>query len=326
MPGTDSERSRMTGAGPARPLDFVFVLRPALLAPLWIFFAQGARLAAKRGWWFDTVFVPGAVEWLGLLSITGILAGAYLLNQIVDVETDRLNNKLFFLPRGIIGIRAAWFELGLVWLVALGVAVWLGGPHIRVSAAALAISVTYSASPVRAKSRAILDIVWNAAGFGLVGALAGFATRPASSSSPLPVLSLLSYAAAVGGVTASTIVLDRDGDRQAGLRTTAVALGGRVTSLVGLLLLTVAVLLGLAAMDPVAVGGSVVSLALALRAHRRMDRASRVSANQLGVAAFALGASVFSPYLLVLLVGVVAASRAYYRRRFGFSYPGPESN
>ncbi len=323
-----TERSRDTGIGPARPFDFVFLLRPALMVPLWIFFAQGARLASHRGWWFETVVFPGVREWLGLLAITGILGGGYLLNQIVDIETDRLNDKLFFLPRGIISGRSARVELAIVWIAAIAVALVLGTPFLWVAVAALALSVTYSSRPVRAKTRGGLDVVWNSVGFGLTAVLAGLAATRAPGAHLVTggaVWSLVSYAAAVAGVTASTIVLDRDGDRRTGLRTTAVVIGERATSLLGVALLASAFAFGLIANDIVAVTGSAVSFALAVRAHRRADRASRIGANQLGVAAFAFAASVFSPYLLVLLVIVTLGSRLYYRRRFGLVYPGPDS-
>ncbi len=337
---TSSERLRETGVGPAQPLDFVFVLRPVLMIPLWVFFAQGARLASHRGWLFETVLFPNVGEWLGILSITGILGGGYLLNQMVDVETDRINAKLFFLPRGIISMRAAAVELAVIWLVSLTVAFQLGAGFIWTALAALAFSVTYSAGPIRAKSRVGADVLWNAAGFGLVAALAGVAASRAAGVSPMtgtpaagmllgsvsgPALwSIGSYVAAVGGVTASTIVLDREGDERAGLRTTAVALGERGASLVGVLLLAAAAALGLLARDAVAVGGAFIALAFAVRAHARGDRASRIRANQLGVAAFGLFAALFSPYVLVLAALVVLGSRRYYRGRFGFAYPGPE--
>ncbi len=251
-----SERLRETGVGPAQPLDFVFMLRPALLVPLWIFFAQGARLVSHRGWLFDRVLLPGVGEWLGLLSISGILAGGYLLNQMVDVETDRLNDKLFFLPRGIITMRAAAFELMLVWFVSLAAALPLGSGFLWMAFAALAFSVTYSAGPLRAKARAGIDVLWNAAGFGLVAALAGVAATRGPLWGALPASALWSigsYAAAVAGVTASTIVLDREGDERSGLRTTAVVVGERGTSLAGVLLLAAAAAMGLFARDPVAV-------------------------------------------------------------------------
>ncbi|MCD4690872.1 UbiA family prenyltransferase, partial [bacterium] len=176
MPGTEKTRSRMGVEGPARPLDFVFILRPAVIVPLWIFFAQGARLPSQSGWAFRIVVLPSAVEWMALASITGILAGAYLLNQLLDIETDRLNDKLFFLPRGIISVRAAWIELVIIWCGAAGLASALSLASRWAALAAFAFSVTYSAPPVRAKSRVGLDVLWNAIGFGLAGTLAGLTT------------------------------------------------------------------------------------------------------------------------------------------------------
>jgi len=312
-----------TGAQRTRPCDLLFVLRPALMVPLWLFYTLGARLSSHEGWRFEVVLLPSAREWLGLLAMTAILGGGYLLNQMVDVETDRLNDKLFFLPRGIISMRTAGVELAVVWVLGLSVAWTLGLEFLRVALAAVAVSLTYSAEPVRAKARAGLDVLWNAIGFGLLAALGGAAATGALPGGDA-LWSVGSYAAAVAGVTASTVVLDREGDERAGLRTTAVALGETRTSLIGVLLLAAALGLALVARAPAAGVAALAALGLALVAHVRGDRAARVRSIQLGVGAFALSASFYSPYLLVLAVLVTLASRAYYRRRFGFVYPGPE--
>ncbi len=333
---------RLNGGGPpARPLDFVFLLRPALMVPMWVFVAQGARLPSAVSWGFEVRLVPGAGEVLALLAMTGVLGGAYILNQIVDIESDRVNSKLFLLPRGIISRRAAILELAVSWTVGLLAALLLGPWFAGLAAAALLISVTYSLRPIQAKARPGLDILWNALGFGCVATLCGLAvTRLGAgaetgawsigAATVLPVAaanatwSVAAYATAVAGVTASTVIPDREGDERGQLRTTAVVLGDRMTSLLSVVLLAGATLLGVAARDPVAAGASGVACVAAVIAHRSGRREVRVRLNQVAVAAYALLAGVFSPYLLALVAAVTLGSRAYYRRRFGFAYPGPD--
>lgn len=314
MPGPGVERS------PLRPLDYVFVLRPTVLVGMWVFYFWGAYLASRETGAAFPLLVPTARVFAGFLSMSAALAGGCLLNQIADVETDRVNEKLFFLPRGIISMRAAVAELAVVWVLAAALALPLGLHFVLVLCASLLLNYTYSAPPVRAKSRFPLDMLWNGLGFGLVSSAAGWA---AVAQLELSVLWVgLVYTVAVAGVTASTTVLDVDGDRAADLRTTAVVLGRDRASALTLWLIALAAAAGWFLMDPLAIFGSVLSLPALLLAHRTGERRHRIIANQVMVALFLVVASCRAPYLLALLAVVYFGSRAYYRARFGFSYPG----
>ncbi len=315
----------MTNAGATRsrlrPFDFVFVLRPATIVPLWIFFVAGTRLAAGEYDLELSLLLPPRGVVLGLLSMTALLAGGYLLNQIRDIETDRRNEKLFFLPRGLISVRAAWTELAVLWVLAGLLAVPLTVEFRWVLAAAFVLALTYSAPPVTAKARAPLDLVWNGLGFGAVAVVAGWATvAPLSDAIVLPALS---YTLAVAGITASTTIPDIPGDVALSLRTTGAVLGKGRTSLLAVVLLAAAALAGAAARDVLGLFGPAVSLPLLLRAHRTGSRAHRVTANQAAVAVFALIVGARAVYLPALVAAIVLLSRAYYRARFGITYPGP---
>lgn len=300
-----------------RALDFVFILRPAALVPLWLFFFRGVSLATGG----RMVVVPSARAITGLCSMTAALGGCYLLNQIRDIETDRLNDKLYFLPRGIVSVRSAWIELGVLWIGAALLAIPLSSEFAWLLAAAVALSWTYSAPPLSAKTVAPLDLIWNGLGFGLVGAAAGWAcVAPLTSDVMLPAVS---YALAVSGVIASTTILDVEGDRALGMRTTAAALGEKGTSLAAVALVVAGGVAGVAARDLVGVAGPLAALPLLIVAHVRGTRKLRVAANQFAVLAFVLAVGVGSPVILVLTAAVVLASRLYYRARFSVAYPGP---
>jgi len=302
-----------------RALDFVFALRPTVVVGMWVFFFAGAALAARATGQQFSLRAPSGPVLLGFLSMTAALGGGCLLNQITDVETDRVNEKLFLLPRGIISTRAAWTELAVVWAAAVALALTLA-PHFRmVLGASLLLNLTYSAPPVRAKSRVPLDMLWNGLGFGLASTAAGWATLAPLDARVLPVG--LAYTLAVAGVTASTTVPDVEGDRAAGMRTTAAVLGERGASVLTLVLVALAALAGAALRDSLALFGPLLSLPLLIRAHVTGVRTHRVEADQWMVAAFVVVASFRAPYLLVLLALVYFGSRWYYRARFGVTYP-----
>jgi 4-hydroxybenzoate polyprenyltransferase len=304
-----------------RPLDFIFLLRPAVMVPLWLFLVHGARLASRPESLWSPTLLPSLRTTLALVSMSCMLGGAYILNQIADIESDRLNDKLFLLPRGIISVRAARLELVVVWILALVAAFALPVRFAVVLAASLLLSLTYSNRPVRAKARAPLDLLWNAIGFGALGAAGGWTAAGATLGAH--ALPALSYVLAVAGITASTTIPDLEGDEATGLSTTVSLLGKNATSLLALILLTSAAIAGMIAREPVAVFGSLLSLPGLARAHASGRREDRTSANQIAVIVFALLVCIWSPYLLVMLGAVFGASRVYYRRRFGISYPGP---
>ena len=304
-----------------RPLDFLFIVRPAALVPLWVFFVYGARLAGRRASGPGFALLPSRETALGLFAMTAILAGGYILNQIRDVETDRANDKLFFLPRGIVSVRAAAIEMLVLWAAGLCATLVLPGSFGWWAAAAFVLSVTYSAPPVSAKSRFPLDLIWNGLGFGLVGAGAGWTIV----SPPTATMWLLgaSYALSVAGIIASTTVLDVEGDRAQGLRTAAVVLGTRGAGSAAVAALVLAAVLGGIGRDVLGLAAPLLSVPLLIVARRSEARRDRIVANQLAVVAFAIIAGGQAPYLLVLLAAVYFGSRAYYRARFGFAYPGP---
>jgi 4-hydroxybenzoate polyprenyltransferase len=314
-----------TTAFPLHILDYVFLMRPAAMVPLWVFFLVGARAGsdsaggASRAW-----LTPGPAI-LGLAAASAILGGGYVLNQIRDIETDRANRKLFLLPDGLVSLRAAWIELAAVWLAGCVIAVFLPVGFRILTGVALVVNLTYSAGPVPAKSRFPLDLIWNGLGFGLMAFAAGWATCAPMSARAF--LAGLPYGMAVAGVIASTTIPDEKGDRLLGLRTSVVALGERGTSVLSICLLGAAAVSGLLLREPVAVLGSFLSMPLLVRAHVTRARRDRVLADQAAVGGFALVASFRAPLILLLIATAYLASRAYYGARFDLTYPeiGPRA-
>ncbi len=303
-----------------RPLDFVFLLRPTSLVPLWIFQLAGAWEGARAlGVPFPALGAPPTVL-LGLASMTLLLAGGYVLNQIFDRESDRANRKLFFLADGIISARAAWLELGVLWVVAGLLSFWLPPAFRWALLANLLLNVTYSAPPARFKARPFVDLAWNGLGFGMTAFAAGWSCMgPLGPGWYLPGLA---YTLAIAGVIASTTIPDISGDSVEGYRTTGVVLGERRTSLLAMVLLAAAAGVGWFADSVLGFFGPLLSLPLMIRAHATRRRGDRITADQVSVAVFALMAGARVPLLLALLALVYFGSRAYYRARFDIAFPG----
>jgi chlorophyll synthase len=285
-------------------LDLLFAIRPLVLVPAWSFFLLGAA-AAPDG--------PG-LPWLRLALFTLAMIGVHLVNQIVDLESDRINDKGLFLQRGIFTPRqyaaAAVASLGL----AVGAAVATGQAPMRL-AAAVGLGLAYSVPPVRLAARAGLDLLANAAGYGLLAPWLG-----AGDSAP-PAAFLASTTLAVAAVFVHTTLLDLEGDRRTAKQTIGVRLGPGRSRVLAVLLAALAAaaafaganrVLGLAA-ALLAVG----SAAAALRAAGVSSRSVCVGATAL----YTLAAAAVWPLYAAVVLGLAVATRSYYARRFKLRYP-----
>lgn len=302
-----------------RALDYVFLTRPTSLLPLWTFLLAGARAAsASHGSDLPVLFPPLTVL-IALVSMTGILSGGFIINQIRDADADRLNRKCFLIPEGLVSIKAAWIEFAVLWAAAFALAALLPARFLWVLLGSAFLAVTYSAPPVRAKARFPLDLVWNALGFGLLATTAGWTAiaRPGADT----LLLGASYGLATAGVIASTTIPDIPGDAGLSVRTTGVVLGESRTSALAIVLVAGAAFVGGIARDALGLFAPLLSLPLLIRAHATRKRADRVAANQVAVAVFAVIVGVRLPYLLILFALVYVGSRLYYRARLGLTYP-----
>jgi 4-hydroxybenzoate polyprenyltransferase len=302
-----------------RVLDYVFLLRPTSLLPLWTFLLAGARAASAAAGSDLPVLYPPLTVLVALASMTAILSGGFIINQIRDAEADRINRKCLLIPEGVIAVRAAWVEFAVLWASALALALMLPGRFLWVIVGSAALAVTYSAPPLRAKARFPLDLVWNALGFGVLATAAGWAALAPPTAAML--LQGASYGLATAGVIASTTIPDIPGDARLSVRTAGVVLGERSTSVLSIVLVASAAVVGGVARDALGLFGPLLSLPLLVRAHATLKRSDRIAANQVAVAVFALIVGVRLPYLLLLFALVYLASRLYYRARFDLTYP-----
>lgn len=314
-------------------LDRLFLLRPMLLAPVWAAFALGTRAARVERDAGGALLGAAAVElrWLpslhealsaGCLSL--VVSALYVVNQMVDREVDAANRKLFILPLGLVGPRAAGLQSLLLLALAAALAGWRLAPAERaLLALAAAVGWVYSVPPLRLKARAGWDVAANAAGYGTVSFLLGWrasgsALDPAAAARSVPL------AFAAGALFLLSTLEDREGDRRAGLSTSGVTLGERGTRRWTLLLAAAALASALALGDaPVLLWGA-LAVPLYVRLLRRGGLARGFSLNQVCGRWLVLLAVPGCAALLPLLLLAHAGARAYYRRRFAFPYPRSE--
>ncbi len=306
-------------SGPARIPDYIFLLRPMILIPVWTFYLLGAW----HGRNVSGTHIPPFRFFMGLVSFTALLGAIYVINQISDRETDLKSGKLFLLSHSIITRKAALLETALLVSLsaALGIIFMPAGFNIVLLLGFL-LGLAYSVEPVRLKRRPLLDVLANALGNGALNTLAGWT----AAGAPLEGLqALIPYPIAVASVHLTTTLADIGGDSESGLRTSGVVLGPRKGIALAVGLMAAAVAAASALDNRPAFYASLISLPIFLIPARSSKREHIDSSILLPAKAatliFSVTAGFLFPLYIPFLAVVVFGTRLYYRKRFGIVYP-----
>jgi 4-hydroxybenzoate polyprenyltransferase len=276
--------------------DYFFILRPLILIPCWNFLLIGSYLAQGKGGFTVEII-------LGLIIYTFIMGGVYILNQIMDIETDRINKKLFLLSEGYIPIKYAYIEMVVLWILA----------------------IFYSLPPIKLKGKPILDTVSNGIGYGVINFSIGWLLFRSFEWSMF--YRFLPYFLSISAVFINTTIVDIEGDRRAKEFTTAVFLGENIAYIISTILMIGAIIVAFALKDFICLIPAAVSLPLFIyvavysfvknRVHRKLTIASF----RLPGLLFTLITALLYPLYFLCLIVVLIGMRIYYKKRFGLSYP-----
>jgi 4-hydroxybenzoate polyprenyltransferase len=301
------------------PFDYVFLIRPTLLVPVWTLFLIGYyRGLVFYGRGEERFAIPGKLIYVFILY-SALMGAVYILNQIVDRETDKRNQKLFLLSANIVPLRRAIFEMLILFAAPVVLSLFLGGACFLLFAVSLVMGILYSAPPSRTKGRPILDLFSNGLGYGMVNFLVGWIAagpvgRPAFIHS-------IPYCLAVGGVFLNTTIPDIKGDRADGAITTGVSLGEVRTAALGLVLVILAGLVSILLKDLVCLASAVVATPFFIVAVLKRERKWYLRSFRIGAPTLVIAAAILFPYYIVLLLLTLFSMKIYYRRRFDMSYP-----
>ncbi|MEP0546698.1 MAG: geranylgeranylglycerol-phosphate geranylgeranyltransferase [Rhodothermales bacterium] len=241
--------------------------------------ALGGLLAAG-----PSAFVGSEGRALALATASAALigAGANAINDVFDVEIDRVNRPDRPLPAGVLSVGAARVFWGLTSGAGVGLSAWLSPLHVAIAVGSVALLYGYSA---RLKRTALFGNLAVAAVLGLAILYGGLAVSPAAWSVPL-----LGAAFAFGSTLAREVAKDIEdavGDATGGARTLPLVAGPQIAVWVAV----------------AAVGATLASFPLALVAG-------------LGADFFALGLPA-AGLLLAAAWALLGAPNALLRRRAG---------
>jgi chlorophyll synthase len=293
-------------------LDYLFLTRPVLMPPVWTILLLGH--------WQSSQFAgESSLPGLAVLLVSFLVGGVYVLNQIFDIESDRLNQKLFFLAKGLVSVRGAYIELAILNLIAIVPAFLISIQLGLLFVLGAVFGLIYSAPPLALKNRPIGGLTLNALAHGNLAFLIGWSMNSSLSTGAL--LSSLPYTFAVAAIYLNTTVPDADGDKSVGKTTFSVKWGKQTAVVLASVLVAAAIILSLIVKDiPLLIASALCFPFFVSSAFVRKERAITIT-TKVSILFLSVAAGVFYLwYFAVLIVGFVG-TRLYYKARFGLDYP-----
>lgn len=325
-------------------LDCFFLLRIPLLAPVWTIvilgWVTGHAKAHVGGCLVDGMIggVNDASLWLAVGGFSLVVAAIYVGNQIADIESDRINGKLFILPHGLVSVRTAWMLTFMCAVAGLAIAFLFDLNMFFLFGVGLFLGILYDLPPASLKNHAwggtvacflghgVLTYVvgWYAAQYshGVTAGVPLFQTfRPMLLADSLVPSLAAGFANAAVFVT--TTIPDAPGDRAIGKRTFAVAYGAKKTAIAATLFCLGAVWASwyIPYNRMVMLVPSVLSLLGFGWLMFCPDRDTVFKAFKWPVFLLTALVAIYVPLYGLLIMITFVGSRMYYRSRFGFEYP-----
>lgn len=295
-----------------RWLDYLFVIRPVLMPPVWTILLLGHhRSAAFSG----ESNLPGLI----LLLVTFLVGAVYLLNQIYDVESDRINKKLFFLAEGHISKRNAIFQTILLNLFSIIPAYFISLSLGLLFTLGFLLGFFYSVPPFSLKGRPWGGFLFNILAHGNLAFLGGWSMNHKLSGES--ILFSLPYMFAVGAVYLNTTIPDIEGDKRSGKITLAVKWGKEKVVTLSFSLVLVATSLSFLIKDIPFFIASALVLPFFLLGALAKKNGNIVLSTKLSILFLSIAAGLFYPWYFVILILGFALTRFYYKARFGLDYP-----
>ena len=300
--------------------DYLIVLRPTLLIPVWTLVLVGYHHAGQ----FDTSTRLG-FNWCILSTIclySMLSGGCYIVNQIADRETDEVNGKLYLIERGYVRIPILKFEATVL---ILGATIWSvlqfrnNIPYLVLITISTVLGLMYSVRPIRLKGKPIIDLAANAIGYGCVAFLIGWVS--VLSVSLVALQSSIPYVLCVAAAFVNTTLPDLSGDRRSNDLTTGILLGVRYSCQFSLVLLVCAILASLWMHDSIALITTMICFPFFVYMNFKREIKTIILSTRIGILALSLIVCIHIPMYAILLVSTIFFVRWYYAARLGIKYP-----
>lgn len=197
-------------------IHLIFLTRPHLFIPTLIFYVNGLFLSKNP------------INYLELTLLILISSFAYVLNQIYDIESDKINKKIFILTENKISISSAKKFSFFLLILSLLFSMFVENRWLFLGL--IALSILYSLKPFSFKDKPILDVITNSIGYGFFVFSIGY--KEISKESLIFIL-IMSSAYLI------TAIMDYEGDKKSNKITTPVYIGIFNSLLISILILII---------------------------------------------------------------------------------------
>jgi 4-hydroxybenzoate polyprenyltransferase len=298
------------------------------MPPVWTILLLGHHRSAVL---FGESNLPGLI----LLLVTFLVGAVYLLNQIYDVESDRINKKLFFLAEGHISKKNAIFQTILLNLVSIIPAYFISLNLGLLFTLGFLLGLFYSVPSFSFKGKPLGGFLCNILAHGNLTFLMGWSMNhppirvpvwadgwaSAQALSGKSILFSLPYMLAVGAVYLNTTISDIEGDKRSGKITLAVKWGKERNVVLACLLVLIATSLSFFIKDtPFFIASALVFPFFLFSAITRKNNAIVLS-TKLSILFLSIAAGFFYPWYFAILFLGFLGTRLYYKARFNYDYP-----
>lgn len=296
-------------------LDYFFVLRPTLFFPVWTVFLAGYHASLH--------FDPGKIAQnspLVVAILLSLLMGAvFIFNQLTDIETDRKNQKLFFIANGMIKKTVAIAQGITLTIFSIGISFLMNNKVGLVFSLIFGFTgILYSFRPFSWKDKPILGVINNFLG-GWSVAVCGWITAGAYNWKF--AIYAIPYALGLVAVYLLTTLPDIPGDGESGKITFGVKYGVKISIYWASGFELTAVILSFLFKDYILFVPAVMAFPLFLNAAITQKMNNILSAIKFTVLFSSLAVCFKYPLYFVVILATFYFSKWYYRRRFNLEYP-----
>tara|TARA_Y100001968_G_scaffold116093_2_gene105453 strand:+ start:4199 stop:5173 length:975 start_codon:yes stop_codon:yes gene_type:complete len=299
--------------------DKLFLLRPSLFFPVWIMISAGMISSSMQidryRIWINEFNLNTFLVFFGITLVSG---ATFIINQIHDVESDDINEKLFLFKDNF-SIDFA-LKLNKILLIAAMISLIPSGISNIVLASILYCiwGVLYNLKPFEYKQNPLMGLLINIVA-GLILFLVGW-----NLNGPLNIHTLyfsLPYLLCFSAVSIVTAIPDIKGDLKIGKKTFPIKFGERFTIFFAMMAVLIAFLMGIGNNDPVISTASLVSLPFYIFNLFSLKLNNVLRTIRFSV--FNLGFFLMSVYPYLFLINFINfyLIKYYYWHRFDIHYP-----
>jgi len=260
--------------------------------------------------------------WFVLVGLTLVMGSVFIINQTQDIETDRVNSKLFLLANGIISLKAAYVEAIILAMTGLTLGFYVS-PMIGFGILTILIlsGWLYNYPPAIWKNKPILGMATNVTGGWIIYCMGW---QVFNSQSVIPIQSI-GYVFACAAVFLNTTLPDIEGDMKNGKITFGVKFGVKTTAIWAMVFEVLALIIAFVTGDKLLLVTSLLVLPFFITSTVRPTVPNAIRATKFSIFFMAMVVCYFFPYFLIPGWTIFFGSYAYYRLRFNLNYPNFKS-